>query len=99
MPQEKPEPQRIRDLEDALKETERRVAEMRAERDQAFELVEQMKEHVSNVDALIDSWIEAFEMQLSEDGQRNGDALPESIKKLLADAVALQKQTKGLGKK
>ena len=71
MPQEKPEPDRIRELEDALKEAERRVAEMRAERDQAFELVEQMKEHVSDVDALIDSWIEAFEMQLSEEWQAN----------------------------
>ena len=99
MPQEKPEPDRIRELEDALKEAERRVAEMRAERDQAFELVEQMKEHVSDVDALIDSWIEAFEMQLSEDRKRTRDALPESIKKILADAVALQKQAKGLGKK
>ena len=76
MPQEKPEPDRIRELEDALKEAERRVVEMRAERDQAFELVEQMKEHVSDVDALIDSWIEAFEMQLSEDGKRTRDALP-----------------------
>ena len=99
MPQEKPEPDRIRELEDALKETERHIAEMRAERDQAFELVEQMKEHVSDVDALIDSWIEAFELQLSEDGKRTRDTLPESIKKILADAVALQKQAKGLGKK
>ena len=99
MPQEKPKPDRIRELEDALKEAERRVAEMRAERDQASELVEQMKEHVSDVDALIDSWIEAFEMHLSEDGKRTHDALPESIKKILADAVALQKQAKGLGKK
>jgi len=99
MPQEKPEPDRIQELEDALKEAERRVAEMRAERDQAFELVEQMKEHVSDVDTLIDSWIEAFEMQLSEDRKRTRDALPESIKKLLTDAVALQKQAKGLGKK
>jgi uncharacterized coiled-coil DUF342 family protein len=98
MPQKEPEPDRIRELEDALKETERHIAEMRAERDQAFELVEQMKEHVSDVDALIDSWIEAFEM-LSEDGKRTRDALPESIKKILADAVALQKQAKGLGKK
>ena len=99
MPQEKPDPDRIRELEDALKEAERRVAEMRAERDQAFELVEQMKEHVSDVDTLIDSWIEAFEMQLSEDRKRTRDALPESIKKLHTDAVALQKQAKGLGKK
>lgn len=97
MPQEKPEPDRIRELEDALKEAERRVAKMRAERDQAFELVEQMKEHVSDVDALIDSWIEAFEMQLNEDGKRTHDALPESIRKIIADAVVLQK--KGLGKK
>ena len=89
MPQEKPEPHRIRELEHALKEADRRVAEMRAERDQALELV----------DALIDSWIDAFEMQLSEDGKRTRDALPESIKKILADAVALQKQAKGLGKK
>jgi uncharacterized coiled-coil DUF342 family protein len=95
----KPERDRIRELEDALKETERHIAEMRSERDQAFELVEQMKEHVSDVDALIDSWIEAFEMQLSEDGKRTRDALPESIKKILADAVALQKEAKGLGKK
>ena len=94
-----PEPDRIRELDDALKEAERRVAEMRAERDQAFQLVEQMKEHVSDVDTLIDSWIEAFEMQLSEDGKRTRDALPESIKKILADAVALRKQAKGLGKK
>ena len=99
MPQRKSEPDRIRELEDALKENERHIAEMRAERDQAFELVEQMKEHVSDVDALIDSWIEAFEMQLSEDDKRTRDALPESIKKILADAVALQKQAKGLGKK
>ena len=96
MPQEKPELARI---EDALKEAERRIAEMRVERDEAFELVEQMKEHVSDVDALIDSWIEEFEIQLSQDGTRTHDALPESIKKILADAVALQKQAKGLGKK
>ena len=99
MQREKPEPDRIRELEDALKEAERRVAEMRAERDQAFELVEQMKEHVSDVDALIDSWIEEFEIQLSQDGTRTHAALPESIKKILADAVALQKQAKGLGKR
>jgi len=96
MPQEKPELARI---EDALKEAERRIAEMRVERDEAFELVEQMKEHVSDVDALIDSWIEAFEMQLSEDGKRTRDALPERINEILADAVALQKKSKGLGKK
>jgi hypothetical protein len=99
MQREKPEPDRIRELEDALKEAERRVAEMWAERDQAFELVEQMKEHVSDVDALIDSWIEVFEMQLSQDGTRTHGALPESIKKILADAVNLQEQAKGLGKK
>jgi hypothetical protein len=38
MPQEKPESDRIRELEDALKEAERRVAEMRAERDQGLSL-------------------------------------------------------------
>ena len=99
MPQEKPVPDRIRELEDALKEAARHIVEMRAERDRAFELVEQMKEHVSDVDALIDSWIEAFEVQLSKDSKRARDALPDSIKKILADAVALQKQAKGLGKK
>jgi hypothetical protein len=96
MPQEKPELARI---EDALKEAERRIAEMRVERDEAFELVEQMKEHVSDVDALIDSWIEVFEMQLGDDGKRTRDALPERINEILADAVALQKKAKGLGKK
>jgi hypothetical protein len=99
MPQDKPGSDRIRELEAALKEAERRVAAMLAERDEAFELVEQMKEHVSDVDAVIDSWIEAFEMQLGDDGKRTRDALPESLTKILADAVALRNKAKGFGKK
>jgi hypothetical protein len=50
-----------------LKEAERRVAEMRAERDKSRELPEQMKEYVSDVDALIDSWIETFSARMASE--------------------------------
>ena len=95
MPQDKTGSDRMRELEAALKEAERRVAVMLAERDEAFELVEQMKEHVSDVDALIDTWIEAFEVRLGDDRKRTHDALPESITKILADAVALRNKARG----
>jgi hypothetical protein len=54
--------------EEQLKEAERRIAEMRAERDEARNMAQRMEEHVRDADALIDSWIESFEMQLGDDG-------------------------------
>jgi hypothetical protein len=94
MPEEKADPAlRIRELEDALKEAERRLAEMKAERDDAQQLVEREREHVEDADALIDSWIEAFGMQLGDDGNY---FLPENIteqyEKLLTKYADLAKR-------
>src|SRR5664279_2423348 len=50
--------QRIAELEDQLKEAERRIAELRQERDDARDLVQRQAER----------WIEAFDMSLNEEG-------------------------------
>ena len=59
---------RIQELEDSCKDAERRVLEMRAERDSAHELVESMEEHVQSVNAMVERWIAAFDMQMGDDG-------------------------------
>ena len=56
-------------LEDRLKATERRVAEIKAERDEATELVERMREHVQDATSMIEQWCQAFDMQLDDDGK------------------------------
>jgi hypothetical protein len=59
---------RIAELEDSLKEKERRLQELKADLDKANNLVERMREHVLDSSDLIDSWIEAFGMELDESG-------------------------------
>src|SRR5215467_13246819 len=59
---------RIAELEDALKEKERRLQELKADLDKANDLVERMRENVQDSSDLIDSWIEAFGMEQNESG-------------------------------
>jgi septal ring factor EnvC (AmiA/AmiB activator) len=59
---------RIDELEDQLKQKERRLQELKADLDKANNLVERMREHVQDSSDLIDSWIEAFGMELDESG-------------------------------
>jgi hypothetical protein len=59
---------RIAELEDALKEKERRLQELKADLDKANDLIERQREHVQDSSDLIDSWIEAFDMHLNADG-------------------------------
>jgi hypothetical protein len=56
---------RIHEREDGLQEAERRLEEVRMERDEARELVHRMEEQVGDASAVIESWKEAFEMQLT----------------------------------
>lgn len=65
----KPAPDRIGQLEDELKAAEQRTADMKAERDEAHELVERARQHVEDSSSTIQSWIEAFNMQLDDDGK------------------------------
>ncbi len=68
-----PTPEYLKGLDDgrsaAEKGAEKRIAEIKDERDEALELVEREREHVGDVDTLLVSWIEAFNMQQGEDGR------------------------------
>ena len=63
-----PEQKRIGELEDALKDKERRIEELRAERDKQAELIAELREQLEECSAQIDRWIEAFNMTLNDDG-------------------------------
>ena len=60
--------ERIAELEAELKSRDARIQELTAERDEERDLVNQMREHVEEADALIESWKEAFDMTLNDDG-------------------------------
>src|SRR5437588_3797710 len=63
-----PATERLYQVEDELRAAERRIAEMKAERDDAWNSVQRKQEYVEDVNATIESWIEAFEMTLGDDG-------------------------------
>jgi DNA repair exonuclease SbcCD ATPase subunit len=63
-----PPDDRIAELEDQLKQKERRLQELKSDLDKANNLVERMREHVQDSSDLVDSWIEAFGMELDESG-------------------------------
>ena len=58
----------IAQLEDELKEAQRRIDELRRERDERDTLVAEMREHIKARSALTEAWIEAFEMEQGSDG-------------------------------
>jgi len=60
--------ERVAEREDALKEKERRLQELKTDLDKANDLIERQAEHVQDSSDLIDSWIEAFGMELGDDG-------------------------------
>jgi Helix-turn-helix domain of resolvase len=63
------EPQdRIAELEDALKENERRLQELKADLDKANDLIERQREHVQDCRDVIEAWKEAFDMRPSDSG-------------------------------
>jgi len=57
------------------------------------------EEHVSDVDALIDSWIEVFEMQLGDDGSERAMRCRRGSMKFSLTLSPCRKKSKGLGKK
>jgi hypothetical protein len=56
------------DLEDQLKERDRRIADLKRELDEARDLVQRQNEQLQDVERLIESWKEAFDMTLDENG-------------------------------
>jgi hypothetical protein len=61
--------QRIAELEGVLKDKERRLLELKTERDEARDLAERMGEKVQDSYDMIDFWIEAFGMVQDDNGQ------------------------------
>ncbi len=66
---------RIEEIEVDLRYRDDQIKELRQERTRAFDLVDEMREQVEAGNDLIESWIEAFDMELKEDGLWAFDAL------------------------
>ena len=58
---------RIAELEDELKQRDRRIDELKRELDDARDLIRRLEEHVEDRSGIIDGWVEAFEMVLEGD--------------------------------
>ncbi len=66
---ETPSPaERIADLEAELRQRDEKIAELRDELQEASDLVTQMRDHVEDGNALIDSWIEVFDLKQNDEG-------------------------------
>ena len=59
---------RIEELEMDLRYRDDRIKELRQDNSRAFDLVAEMREQVEAGNELIESWKEAFDMELKEDG-------------------------------
>jgi len=68
MPEAQSDADRIAELQHELRRRDERIKELSAERDEAYELVAQMREHAEDHDRLIDQWIDVFQMQQAENG-------------------------------
>src|SRR5438270_1685042 len=89
-----PATERLYQVEDELRAAERRIAEMKAERDDAWNLVQRKQEYVEDVNATIESWIEAFEMTLGDDGMwhSSGEHLIDKYHSLIEKHNALVRE-------
>ena len=67
---------RIAELEDALKERERRLQQVKADLDRANDLVERQNEHVQDCRDVIEAWKEAFDMRPINNGGWTSDEHP-----------------------
>jgi Helix-turn-helix domain of resolvase len=56
------------DLEEKLEAKDKRIAELRDELDGERERCQRMREHIEERESIIQSWIEAFELELKDDG-------------------------------
>src|SRR5262245_47349533 len=63
-----PSPDRIAELEDELKQRDRRIADLKHDLDKERDLVHRMDEHLRDYSDMIDAWKQAFEMEQNEEG-------------------------------
>jgi hypothetical protein len=62
------ENKRVVELEDAVKDKDRRIGELREEIDELRDLVTRQRENADDFHSVIDNWAEAFDMVQTEDG-------------------------------
>jgi hypothetical protein len=60
---------RIAALEDEAKQKDRRIQELRQELNAERELIDELREHLEDSDSLLESWRDAFDMTLTDDGK------------------------------
>jgi hypothetical protein len=82
---------RIADLEAELAQRDAKIKELIQERDEALELVREMREHIEAQDQLIEEWKYACDMELRDDGKLQWDADASA-----ADYDALEKKHNAL---
>jgi hypothetical protein len=68
MPPRKPRPNRVADLEDQLKERDRRLADLKRDLDVERDLTQRLDEHLRDASDMIEQWKQAFDMVLNEEG-------------------------------
>jgi len=83
---------RIGELDDKLKQQDRRILELKQERDELTARVEQMREQVQDADDVIGQWIEAFDMVLGDDGMWRWDAFVDAAHNVQEKYLALLRQ-------
>jgi len=64
----KPKPDRIAELEDELKQRDRRIAELKRDLDKQSDLIVRQDEHLRDFGDTLDQWKQAFEMEPDENG-------------------------------
>jgi predicted nucleic acid-binding Zn-ribbon protein len=92
---------RIGELEGEIKQRDKRIMELREERDAERALVAEMREQVRDANETIDQWIEAFGMVQNDKGdycyverKTSRDALPRRINVTRKRGIDLLKKSK-----
>jgi hypothetical protein len=78
---------RIATLEGDLRNRDDKIKDLRSENRKAVELVDQMREHVQDGNALIERWISTFDMQQDDDGLWKWHPNHGEVWQRLADAL------------
>jgi hypothetical protein len=96
-----PEELRIRELEDQLKRAEERLKETHEELAEANDVVRRQDEYVTDSEALIERWIDAFDLQIGDDGKYRTSAphIVDRFNELVGDYNKLLKDANDLREK
>lgn len=88
-----PDPaRRIAQLEDEVKQRDRRIAELRQDLDEARDLIHRMEEHAEDYTNSIEAWKEAFGMEGDGHGGWTWKPFLEEYEKLISDHNDLARQ-------